>query len=67
MSSRTPLERLERNRGWVLISAFVVATCAETFVHWHAPPDLLWMLVMALSIYVLFEAGLFCARFFRRK
>jgi Sec-independent protein secretion pathway component TatC len=67
MRNRTKLEKLERNRAFVLILAFIVSTFVETLVHWHGPPDALFMSTLACSIYLLFEVGLFFARLFRRR
>ena len=67
MPSRSHVEKLERSRGYVLILAFIVSTFVETLVHWHRPPDVLFMSVMACSMYLLFEVCLLFARFFRRR
>ena len=67
MPNRVSLEKLKRNRVYALIFAFIVATFVETLVHWRAPPDALFMSIMAVSIYVLYEVGLFCAQFFLKK
>lgn len=65
MNSWISLEKLQQHRGLVLILAFIVSTVVETLVHWREPPDALFMSTMAISMYLLFEVGLFCARFFR--
>ena len=62
MPNRVNLENLRRSRGYALILAFVVSTLVETLVHWRAPPDVIWMAIMAVSLYLLFEAGLLVAR-----
>ncbi|MGH8220158.1 MAG: hypothetical protein ACREUT_16585 [Steroidobacteraceae bacterium] len=67
MNSWISLEKLQRSRGYVLILAFIIATLVETLVNWRTPPDVLLMSVIAISIYLLFEVGLFVARFFRSK
>jgi len=67
MPNRVSLEKLRRHRPYALISAFVVSTLVETLVHRRGPPDAIWMAIMAISIYLLFEAGVFVARFFPRK
>ena len=63
MSGRIALDKLRRARGYVLILTFVASTLIESFVHRHAPPDVRWMSIAALSMYMLFEVGLFFARF----
>jgi sec-independent protein translocase protein TatC len=67
MRSWVSLERLRRNRGYVLIPAFVVSTLIETLAHRHAPPDVRWMSIRAISMYVVFEIGLFFARPFVKR
>lgn len=67
MITGVSLERLRRSRGYVLIAAFIVATLIETLVHWHAPPDAIFMTVVAASIYLSFEIGLFFARFLPKR
>ena len=49
------LDRLRRNRSYVLIVAFV----GSAVVHWRGPPDATSMTIMAVSMYLVFEAGLF--------
>jgi sec-independent protein translocase protein TatC len=61
------LDKLRRNRACVLILAFVVSTTIETLVHRHAPPDVVWMSILAISLYLLFEIGLFFAPFFAKR
>jgi Sec-independent protein secretion pathway component TatC len=67
MPSRVSLDWLRRKRALVLISAFLVATLIETLVHWHAPPNVMWMSIMAISVYLLFEVGLFFAQLFLKE
>ena len=67
MPNRATLEKLKRNRVYALILAFIVSTFVETLVHWRAPPDVLFMSPIAVSMYLLYEAGLFCAQFFVKK
>jgi sec-independent protein translocase protein TatC len=52
------LEKLKRNRGYALISAFVVATAATP------SSDAISMSIMAVSMYLLYEASLYSARSF---
>jgi Sec-independent protein secretion pathway component TatC len=47
--------------------AFVVSAAVETLAHGQAPPDTLSMSMMAISIYLFFEAGLFLARLFQKR
>jgi hypothetical protein len=63
MPSSVSLTKLKRNRAYVLVLAFVLSGLIETLVHWHASPDARWMSITALSIYLLFEVGLFFAPF----
>jgi Sec-independent protein secretion pathway component TatC len=67
MPSPVSLDKLRRNRAYVLILAFAVSTIIEALVHRHAAPDLVWMSIMAISIYLLFEVGLFFAQFFVKR
>ncbi len=48
------VEQLKSNRGYVLIAIFVVAAAL-------APPDSISMIIMAVPMYALYEAGLFFA------
>jgi sec-independent protein translocase protein TatC len=57
------LEGLRRNRAFVLISAFVVSALAQ----WRAPPDVISMALIAVSMYLLFELGLRLAGFFLKR
>ena len=57
MPDRVSLEGLRRNRGFVLVFAFVVSA----LVQWRAPPDVIVMAIVAVSMYLLFELGLFIA------
>jgi len=67
MPSRLSLDKLGRNRAYVLVSALIVSTLIETLVHWRAQPDVVFMAIIALSIYAFFELGLFFARLFVKK
>lgn len=49
------VEKLASNRGYVLIAIFVVAAAL-------APPDSISMIIMAVPMYALYEAGLFFAK-----
>lgn len=49
------VEKLASNRGYVLIAIFVVAAAL-------APPDSISMIIMAVPMYGLYEAGLFFAK-----
>lgn len=64
MPNRVSLAKLKRNRVYALVLAFIVSTFVETLVHWRAPPDVLFMSIMAVSMYLFYEAGLFFAQFF---
>lgn len=67
MPNRASLEKFKRNRGYVLILAVIVATLVETLVHWHGPPDVGFMSIIAASLYLLYEGGLYVARFFVKR
>ena len=49
------VEKLASNRGYVLIAIFVAAAAL-------APPDSISMIIMAVPMYLLYEAGLFFAK-----
>lgn len=49
------LEKLKRNRGYVLIVVFVIAAAVT-------PPDSISMTVMAVPMYLLYEVGMIFAR-----
>lgn len=49
------LEKLQKNRGYVLIVVFVIAAAVT-------PPDSISMTVMALPMYLLYEVGMLFAR-----
>ena len=53
------VEKLRDARPYVIVGAFVVAAVVT-------PPDVLSQFMLALPMCVLYEAGLFCARFVRR-
>jgi Sec-independent protein secretion pathway component TatC len=63
MRNQVSLDGLRRNRGLVLALAFVVSALTQL----HAPPDAITLVIMAVSIYLLFEAGLLFARLFLKK
>jgi sec-independent protein translocase protein TatC len=50
------LENLKRNRAYALILAFVLSAAVTT------APDVVSMSIMAVSMYLLYELGLICAR-----
>ena len=54
------LEKLRRNRGYVLIFAFVVSAAVM-------PTDAISMAIMAVSIDRVYEVGLFFGRFFLKR
>lgn len=58
MPNRVNLDTWRRNRGYALLAAFVVSALLQ----WRARPDAISMAIVALSMYVLFEAGLFVAK-----
>jgi sec-independent protein translocase protein TatC len=49
------IEKLKKNRGYVLIIVFVIAAAVT-------PPDSISMTVMAVPMYLLYEVGLFFAK-----
>jgi sec-independent protein translocase protein TatC len=51
------LEKLKRNRGYALILAFVISAAVRP------PSDAISMSIMAVSLYVLYEFGMFFGRF----
>ena len=51
-----PLEKLRDARPYVIVGAFVVAAIVT-------PPDVLSQFMLAVPMCVLYEAGVFCARF----
>jgi sec-independent protein translocase protein TatC len=57
LTGRISLEKLKRNRAYVLILAFVVATAATPY------SGVISMSSLAVSMYLLYEASLFVARF----
>jgi sec-independent protein translocase protein TatC len=60
MPNHVSLEKLRRNRGYVLVLAFIVSAVV-------IPHDALSMATMAVSIYLLYEVGLLFARFFLKR
>lgn len=63
MPSGSNLDWLRRKRGRILIFAFIASTLIEAILHAHARPDVLWMSMVAISMYLAFEVGLLFARF----
>ncbi|MGK2960455.1 MAG: Sec-independent protein translocase subunit TatC [Candidatus Malihini olakiniferum] len=59
-SGVTNTEDLNKKRPYVLVGAFVVGMLLT-------PPDVFSQTLLAIPIYLLFEAGLFCSRFYVRK
>jgi sec-independent protein translocase protein TatC len=57
MAGHVNLEKLKRNRGYVLVLAFMVCSILM-------PSDATSMALMAVSAYLLYEVGLLFARFF---
>jgi len=57
MRNQVILEKLRRNRSYVLILAFI----ASALVHRHAPPDATSMAFVAVAMYLVFEVGLLVA------
>ena len=51
-----PIEKLREWRSYVIVGAFVVAAVVT-------PPDVLSQLLLAIPMCILYEVGLFCARF----
>ena len=51
-----PIEKLREWRSYVIVGAFVVAAVVT-------PPDVLSQLLLAIPMFILYEVGLFCARF----
>jgi sec-independent protein translocase protein TatC len=63
MRNRVTLEKLRRYRGYALVLAFAVSS----LIQWRAPPDVISMSIMALSMYLLYELGLlFAGRLLKR-
>jgi sec-independent protein translocase protein TatC len=62
-SGVTTPEALRKKRPYVLVGAFVVGMLLT-------PPDVFSQTLLAIPMYLLFEVGVFCARFYvgkRRK
>ena len=55
MPNRSSLEKLRRCRHYVFVLVFVLSALV-------GPPDTAYMAIVALSIYLLFEIGLFFRR-----
>jgi sec-independent protein translocase protein TatC len=54
-----PIEKLREARPYVIVGAFVVAAVVT-------PPDVLSQFMLAVPMCILYEAGLFFARFIGR-
>jgi len=59
MTGLVSLEKLKASRGYVLIGIFVIAA-------FLTPPDAISQCIMAVPMYLLYEAGLLMARVMRR-
>lgn len=57
LSGLISLEKLQRHRGYALILAFLISSAATPF-------DVISMSIMAVSMYLLYEAGLLISRLF---
>jgi sec-independent protein translocase protein TatC len=51
-----PLEKLKAARSYVIVGAFVIGAI-------FTPPDVISQLLLAVPLWLLFEVGLFIARF----
>lgn len=60
MFGATTIEKLKKNRPYIVIGAFVVGMLLT-------PPDIISQTLIAIPMLILFEAGLFFAPFFVRK
>ena len=58
MFGATTVERLKKNRSYVIIGSFVVGMILT-------PPDIISQILIAIPIWLLFEVGLFFAPFFK--
>jgi len=67
MPARFSLDGLRRKRGLILIIAFVASALIETMVHAHSAPDVRWAGMLAVSMYLVFEASLLFARFLLKR
>ena len=54
----TTAERLKKNRTYIIIGSFVLGMILT-------PPDIISQFLIAIPMWLLFEAGLFCSSFFR--
>ena len=54
----TTAERLKKNRAYIIIGSFVLGMILT-------PPDIISQFLIAIPMWLLFEAGLFCSSFFR--
>lgn len=55
----TTVEKLKKKRPYIIVGAFVVGMLLT-------PPDVLSQTLLALPVWALFEAGLYCCRFIRK-
>lgn len=55
----TTVESLRRKRPYIIVAAFVVGMLLT-------PPDVFSQTLLALPVWALFEAGLYCSRFFKK-
>ena len=60
MPAHFSLDKFRSLRGYVLVLAFVISSLVM-------PRDVISMMIMAGSIFLLYEIGLFCARFLVKK
>ncbi len=54
----TTAERLKKNRAYIIIGSFALGMILT-------PPDIISQFLIAIPMWLLFEAGLFCSSFFR--
>lgn len=59
-SGITTVDALKKKRPYVIVGCFVVGALLS-------PPDVLSQTLMALPMWLLFEAGVFCCRFIKRR
>jgi sec-independent protein translocase protein TatC len=55
----TTRENLARKRPYIIVSAFVLGMLLT-------PPDIFSQTLLALPVWLLFEAGLYCSRFLKK-
>ena len=56
----TDVESLKKKRPYIIVGAFVVGMLLT-------PPDIFSQTLLALPVWLLFEAGLYCCRFLKKK